>query len=138
MAAWCKPYPGVTDPLVSGVLAMRDGVIFARLRCYEKVLLETDNLEMVNLWLRTTLQDQWWRLTYQKLGRSLVLLLLFLFSLYTVQLIQLLTSVQKLASTMATTECWLDSPSGVLVTSLFCLVKLFSWLLVLAYKQKKI
>lgn len=74
---------------------MRDGVIFARLRCYEKVLLETDNLEMVNLWLRTTLQDQWWRLTYQKLGRSLVLLLLFVFSMYTVQLIQLLTSVQS-------------------------------------------
>ena len=32
IAAWSKPYPGVTDPLVAEALAMRDRVIFAQLR----------------------------------------------------------------------------------------------------------
>lgn len=34
MAAWCKPYSGITDPLISEALALRDGVIFAKLRAY--------------------------------------------------------------------------------------------------------
>jgi hypothetical protein len=31
-------------------MALRDGVIFARLRGYQRVVMETDCLEMVNLW----------------------------------------------------------------------------------------
>lgn len=34
MAAWCKPYSGITDPLISEALALRDGFIFAKLRAY--------------------------------------------------------------------------------------------------------
>ena len=49
LAAWCKPYPGITDQLIAEALAIRDGVIFARLRGYAEVVLESDNLEIVNL-----------------------------------------------------------------------------------------
>jgi ribonuclease HI len=50
LAAWSKPYPGITDPLIAEALALRDGVIFAKLRGYPDVVMETDCLEMVNLW----------------------------------------------------------------------------------------
>jgi ribonuclease HI len=50
LGAWSKPYPGITDPLVAEALALRDGVIFARLRGYKSVIMEVDCLEMVNLW----------------------------------------------------------------------------------------
>jgi hypothetical protein len=50
LGAWSKPYDGVTDPLVAESLAVRDGIIFAKLRGYPKVILETDCLELVNLW----------------------------------------------------------------------------------------
>ena len=50
LAAWCKPYPGITDPLIAEALAIRDGVIFARLRGYADVVFVSDNLEIVNLW----------------------------------------------------------------------------------------
>ena len=30
-AAWCKPYYGITDPLLAEALALRDGIIFAKL-----------------------------------------------------------------------------------------------------------
>ena len=29
--AWCKPVPGVTDPLIAEALALKEGVIFATL-----------------------------------------------------------------------------------------------------------
>jgi glyoxylase-like metal-dependent hydrolase (beta-lactamase superfamily II) len=32
IGAWSKPYPGVTNPLIAEALALRDGVIFAKLR----------------------------------------------------------------------------------------------------------
>ena len=47
--AWSKPYPGVTDPLIAEAMAVRDGVIFAKLRGFTSVVLETDCLEVVNL-----------------------------------------------------------------------------------------
>jgi hypothetical protein len=50
LGAWSKPYPGVRDPLITEALALRDGVLFARLRGYLKVVMETDCLEVVNLW----------------------------------------------------------------------------------------
>ena len=45
-----KPYPGVTDPLIAEAMAMREGVIFANLRGFSNVVLQTDCLEVVNLW----------------------------------------------------------------------------------------
>jgi hypothetical protein len=47
VAAWCKPYDGVTDLLIAETLAIRDGVIFAKLRGFTRVVLETDCLEAV-------------------------------------------------------------------------------------------
>ena len=42
--------PGVTEPMIAEALAVRDGVIFANLRGFKHVVVETDNLEVVNLW----------------------------------------------------------------------------------------
>jgi hypothetical protein len=50
VAAWCKPYDGVTDPLIAETLALRDGVIFAKLRGFTRVVMESDCLEAINLW----------------------------------------------------------------------------------------
>lgn len=50
MASWCKPYPGITDPLVNEGLAVWDGVIFAKIRGYKKIGVETDCMDTVNLW----------------------------------------------------------------------------------------
>ncbi|KAE8777961.1 Alanyl-tRNA synthetase [Hordeum vulgare] len=47
MGAWCKPHLGVTDPMIAEALALRDGVIFANLRGYANVIMETDSLEIV-------------------------------------------------------------------------------------------
>jgi hypothetical protein len=48
LAAWSKPY--VTDPLIVKALVVRDGVIFARLRGYSEVVMETDCLKVISLW----------------------------------------------------------------------------------------
>jgi ribonuclease HI len=50
LGAWSKPFIGVTDPLIAEVLALRDGVIFAKLRGFSHVVMEMDSLEVVNLW----------------------------------------------------------------------------------------
>ena len=49
LGAWSKPLHGVTDPMIAEALALRDGVIFANLRGYAQVMMETDCLEIVNL-----------------------------------------------------------------------------------------
>jgi hypothetical protein len=41
---------GVTDSLVTEAMALQEGVIFAHLRVYPKVVMETGFLEVVNLW----------------------------------------------------------------------------------------
>jgi hypothetical protein len=48
--AWCKPIPGVTDLLIAEAIALKEGVIFATLRGYTHVIMETDCLEVVNIW----------------------------------------------------------------------------------------
>lgn len=50
VGAWSKPLLGVTDPLIAETLALREGVIFAKLRGFQEVVMETDCLEIVNLW----------------------------------------------------------------------------------------
>ena len=45
-----KPLLGVTDPLIAETLSVREGVMFAKLRGFSHVVLETDCLEIVNLW----------------------------------------------------------------------------------------
>ena len=51
LGAWSKPSPGVTDPFIAEALAVRDGVIFACLRGYTHVIVETDCSEVANLWI---------------------------------------------------------------------------------------
>jgi hypothetical protein len=48
--AWCKPYPGIVDPLTSEALALRDVVVFARGLSFNRILVETDFSELVRLW----------------------------------------------------------------------------------------
>ena len=50
VGAWCKPHGGVTDPSIAEALALRDGVIVAKLRGFQHVIMEMDCLEVVNLW----------------------------------------------------------------------------------------
>ena len=50
LGAWCKPFDGVTDPLIIEALALREGVIFAQLRGFSHVILEVDCLEVCDLW----------------------------------------------------------------------------------------
>ena len=50
LGAWSKPLPGVSDPFVAELLALREGVIFAHLRGYSHVIMEVDCMELVNLW----------------------------------------------------------------------------------------
>ena len=50
LGAWSKPCVGVTDPLVAEAMSVREGVIFAQLRGFARVVVETDSLEVVNLW----------------------------------------------------------------------------------------
>ena len=47
LGAWSKPHVGVTDPFIGETLAIRDGVIFASLRGFSHVIMETDCLEVV-------------------------------------------------------------------------------------------
>lgn len=49
MGARSKPLPGVTEPLITVTLALREGVIFAQLRGYSHVETETDCLEVASL-----------------------------------------------------------------------------------------
>lgn len=44
------PIRGVTDPLITEVLALREGVVFVQLRGFLHVVMEMDCLETVNLW----------------------------------------------------------------------------------------
>jgi hypothetical protein len=36
IGAWCKPYPGVTNPIIAEALSLRDGVIFAKLQGFSR------------------------------------------------------------------------------------------------------
>jgi hypothetical protein len=38
LGAWSKPYDGISDSLIAEALALRDGVIFAKLRGFSKVV----------------------------------------------------------------------------------------------------
>ena len=50
MGAWSKSYVGVTDPLIAEALALRDGVVFATLRGFPRVMMEVDCKVLVDAW----------------------------------------------------------------------------------------
>ena len=50
IGSWCKPYMGISDPLIMEAFSMRDGVLFATLRGLSHVIMEVDCAELVTLW----------------------------------------------------------------------------------------
>ena len=118
ITAWCKPCPGITDPLVAEATAVREGVVVAMLRGFARVEIETDCLEVVNLWKS------------RRNSRSVIAPLLLdiaeliaQFNYFDILHVRRHANVPahlcaKHACTMEVTECWMDSPPGFLVTSL--------------------
>uniref|UniRef100_A0A453JMD1 RNase H type-1 domain-containing protein n=1 Tax=Aegilops tauschii subsp. strangulata TaxID=200361 RepID=A0A453JMD1_AEGTS len=118
VAAWSKPHLNVTDPLTAEAPALRDGVIFGKLQGLQRVVFETDCLELVQLW------------NSQHFTRSVIAPILLdieelasSFPSFDIQHVfrQANTSAHlcaKHASTLGVTDCWMNSPPGFLVTSL--------------------
>ena len=118
LGSWCKPYMGITDPLLAEAYALRDGVLFARLRGFTHVIMEVDCMEMVDLW------------NSRHNSRSIVAHILVQigelardFSLFVVQHVNRSANVPahlcaKRACTLHVTESWLDETPSFLVTSL--------------------
>ena len=118
LAAWCKPQVGITDPLVAESLSLREGVLFASLRGYSHVIMETDSLEIVHLW------------NDRHNTRSIVAPILLeigeltsSFDFFTIQHVSRTANLPahlcvKRACSLMVTESWLGSEPSFLVTSL--------------------
>ncbi|KAE8816044.1 Alanyl-tRNA synthetase [Hordeum vulgare] len=96
IAVWCKPFGGVTDPLVAEALALREGVRFARVRGFSRVVLETDSLELVQLWHLRDNSRSVVAPIMDEIGENVAFFLLFVFSIVIVQLTRLPTCVQNM------------------------------------------
>ncbi|KAE8778169.1 Alanyl-tRNA synthetase [Hordeum vulgare] len=118
LAAWCKSYPGITDPLIAEALPLRDGVLFMHLRGYVEVGFATDNLEIVNLWNS--------RHSDRTMGAPILFEIgehVHFFKPVVIQHVGRSVNVPahicaKQASTLDVTDSWLDSTPSLLVTSL--------------------
>jgi ribonuclease HI len=118
IGAWSKPLLGVTNPLVAESLAVRDGVLFAKIRGLTHVVLETDCLEVVNLWKT------------RHNSRSIVAPILLeigelatSFTSFEIQHVIRASNVPahlcaKLASTLNVTESWMTETPSFLFSSL--------------------
>ena len=118
LGAWCKPYLGISDPLIMEGLSLRDGVRFASLRGFSHVVMETDCLEMVTLW------------NTRHNSRSIVAPLLLEigelcnnFTLFVIQHVNRPANLPahlcaKRACILNVTESWLEETPSFLVTSL--------------------
>jgi hypothetical protein len=118
VGAWSKPYPGITDPLIAEAMSLREGVIFAKLRGFQRVVFEVDCLEVVNLWdsragsrsvVAPILQD------IEGLASS--------FIYFVIQHVKRSANVPahlcaKFACTQEDTCCWFDHVPSFLTTSL--------------------
>ncbi|KAE8797471.1 Alanyl-tRNA synthetase [Hordeum vulgare] len=118
IAAWCKPFRGVTDPLVAEALALREGVRFARLRGFSKVVLETDSLELVQLWHLRDNSRSVVAPIMDEIGENVVF-----FSSFCIQHCNRTANTPahlcaKHASTREVTECWMHVQPSFLVTCL--------------------
>ena len=110
LGAWSKPSPGVTDPLVAEVLALYEGVLFAKLRGFVQVKMEVDCLEIVDLWVT------------RQVSRSVVApILLEIEELASCFVSFVIEHVKrhannsahlcaKVACTLEVSECWMDAP----------------------------
>ena len=118
IASWCKPHVGVTDPLIAEALSLWEGVLFARLRGFLHVIMETDCLEIVNL--RNTRHN----------SRSVVVHLLveigdhaLSFDFFVIQHVNMSANIlvhlcAKRASSLMVTESWHNSKPSFLISSL--------------------
>ncbi|KAE8785482.1 Alanyl-tRNA synthetase [Hordeum vulgare] len=95
IVAWCKPFGGVTDPLVVESLALREDVRFARLRGFSKVVLETNSLELVQLWHLRDNSRSVVAPIMDEIGENVDFFFLFVFSIVIVQLTRLPACVQN-------------------------------------------
>ena len=98
--------------------AVREGVVVALLRGFTRVQIETDCLNVVNLW------------NLRRVSRSLIALLLLdieelaaSFISFDILHVKRHANIPahlyaKHACTLEVLECWMDSPPGLLVTSL--------------------
>jgi hypothetical protein len=62
LGVWSKPLPGITDPLIAECMALRDGVLFARLQGLTHVIIETDCLRLLISETVATIPFQLWLL----------------------------------------------------------------------------
>jgi hypothetical protein len=119
LGAWSKPLLGITDPFIAEALALREGAIFANLCGFSKVLLETDCLEVVDLWKTRHSSRSVVTSILQDIGE---LALNFLF--FDIQHVSRSANnpahlCAKLACTLTGTSCWLECIPDFLVISTF-------------------
>ena len=119
LGAWCKPYVGISDPLIMEGLSLRDGVRFASLRGFSHVIMEVDCLELVTLW------------NNRHNSRSMVAPLLLEigelsvhFSSFVIQHVNMSANLPahlcaKRARTLNVTDSWLDEAPNFLVSKHF-------------------
>lgn len=118
LGAWCKPHDGVTDSLIAEALSLRDGVLYAKLRGLDKVVMEMDCKEVVDLW------------NTRHNSRSVVAPILLeigdlstSFSSFTIQHVSRSSNLPahlcaKRACSLQVTEAWTDNVPSFLVSSL--------------------
>ena len=118
LGAWSKPLPGITDPFIAEVLSLREGVIFAKLRGYMHVRLESDCLEAVNLW-NSSYTD---RSVVAPIPSEIRELSASFLSFHISHVIRAANGpahlCAKRACTLDMTESWLDSTPSFLISSL--------------------
>jgi ribonuclease HI len=118
LAAWSKPYEGITDPLIAEALAVRDGVIFARLRGYSKVVMETDCLEVISLWNNRHDSRSVVAPILQELGELVISFNSFIFQHVPRSANNSAHLCAKLACTLTVSSSWLDCIPDFLLVSI--------------------
>jgi hypothetical protein len=118
IGAWSKPYEGITNPLIAEALVVRDGVIFAQLRGYSKVVLETDCLEVISLWNNRHDSRSVVAPILQEVGELVISFNSFIFQ----HVFRLANNAAhlcaKLACTLTVSSSWLDCIPNFLLVSI--------------------
>ena len=118
IAAWSKPHENITDPLIAEALALRDGVIFGKLRGFSRVIFEADCLELVQLWNSRQFSCSLIAPILLEIG-GLASSFVYFDILHVMR--QSNTSAHlcaKHASTLGVSDCWMNSPPGFLALEL--------------------
>ena len=109
---------GVTDPLIAEAMSIREGVRFANLRGFQEVIIETDCLEVVELWKNRHNSFAVVAPLFYEIGE-----LATVFSYF--DILHVIRSANypahlcaKRACTLSMTESWLEETPSFLVSSL--------------------